>query len=681
MTKSLRNDFHADLAQTISNEIQYKRSNYYYFLGKIEPWADTDLTPAVQQNDSEFENHLIRSNAVFMKKVTPNDVSLVTKRYDWTSGQVFSIYDNTKNLKDVKFYCLTDDNNVYKCLDNAAKASSTVKPTGKSFYVIRTSDGYLWKYMYTVPSFKRTRFLSLTSLPVQRSLTDRFYNKGSVDAVSIASFGSGYVDVLLTTIIVSGTTTGSGGTGTITCGSTGNITGVIITSGGTAYTKGVNVDFVSGTGVGGRGTAVITGGVITGVTITSAGVGYSTGNTISFTVGGAEIIPSVSRVTGSIQSINIKKSGAGYVSNPVLTVNGTPGTGKYGNATALVSSVVFEGKIVRVNIQDPGINYPTDNNTSIVVRGNGIDAKFSPVVFNGEVVDVIIENAGTGYTTIDLTVVGTGTGAVVNPIISASDFSSEQSIVEQTTTLGAIYSVVVQNGGTGYTSSTLVTVVGDGVGCTVTPVITAGVIVNIIVNNYGSNYTYAKLNIVDANRTGINQTNATAYTVLSPINGHGFDAVKELFGDTVAINSSLRQDANLIKIYQDYRQFGIIKNPNAILSGKLLTDDSTLLVYTTRFESTVGLMLDEILVQDSIKFRVVDIDGLTVYLQQLGASYKNLIGTMTSDINSSRTYTINTVVQYPVANKYTGSLLYVSNENPFSFTADQSIVIKTFLKF
>ena len=684
MINALRNEFHTDMALSISNEIQYKRSNYYYFLGKVDPWASNDQSPVTIQADSDYENSLIRSNLMFMRKITPNDVSIVTTRHNWTSGTVYSSYDHTVDMRQLSFYCVTNDYQVYKCLDNNGGVASTDKPTSKSFYTFRTTDGYLWKYMYTIPSFKRSRFMSLDKIPVQRALSDSFYNKGSVDAVSIENGGNGYVDVLLTTIVISGSTTGSGAVGTITCGPTGNITSVTISNGGTGYTKGVTVAFNTISGYGATATANITTGVITGLTITNAGVGYVTGQTISFTVGGAVIVPSVSRTTGSIESVTILKSGSGYTVNPTLTVNtASTGSGKYGNSTAILSSVAFNGSIVNVNITDPGINYPADNNTNIIVQGDGTDAEFSPVIYNGEIIDVVVENPGEGYTTISLTVSGTGTLANIVPIISTSDFQSDQSIVEQTTVVGAVYSIPVTAGGNNYSQATTsVTITGDGVGCTATATVVGGSITKITVNNYGSGYTYANVAIVDSIRSNLsNYIDASAYAVLSPYNGHGYDAVTELFGDTVAINTSLRQDSNLNKLLQDYRQFGLIKNPKNVLTGKNITETSSLLLYETVFSSIVGLVLDEVLIQNSNKFRVVYVSGNVVYLQQLGVKYTNIVGTIAAETNSSRTYTINNVTKYPTANKYSGNLLYVSNENPFTFSPEQGIVIKTFLKF
>jgi hypothetical protein len=681
MANSLRQDFHTDLSFTVFNDIQYRKTNYYYFLGKVEPWNLADLSPEVIELDSVYENKIIRTNIVYIKKIAPNDVSLVTTRYNWESGVVFANWDDTKNVYGTNFYCLAD-NNVYKCLDNNVDSPSTEKPVGKSFYTFRTSDGYLWKYMYTVPQFKRSRFMSFNQLPVQRALSDSFYNKGSIDAVIINNPGTGYTDALLTSIVVTGATTGSGAAGTVNVNAFGQITSVTISNGGTGYTAGVAVTVSSITGSLAVGTADITGGEVTDITFSNQGLYYTQGDSLSFSVGGAVIIPSVSKTTGSIVGIRIENAGTGYAVAPTLTVSGIGGTGKYGNASALLSCIVYQGSIVQVNVLDPGLDYPADNATTIVVQGDGIDAVFNPVIYNSEIIDIVVENPGSGYTYANITVVGNGTLATLTPVISSSDFNSDQSLVEQTTVPGAIYCVKVTNAGTNYTDTTVVSIVGDGTGATAHAVVSGGTITNIVVDSYGTGYTYGAVVITDPFRASYGTPiDAAAYVILPPENGHGYDAVKELFGDTLAINSFIRQDQNLNLLAQDFRQFGLLKNPKNIYTGKLYTNDSSIIIHKVEFTNTIGLVVDEILVFGTNRYRVLSFTGNIVNLQQLGIKYIIPTGVMTAETDSNRVYTSIALISSPDVNKYSGDLLYISDENPFSFSNDQGISIKTFLKF
>lgn len=681
MTTSIRHDFHADLASTIATDIQYQRSNYYYFLGKIDTWGPGDLPPVSSEVDSEFENNNIRANAVYIKKIEPADVSLVSTRYDWISGTVFDPWDHTKNMRGLNFYCVTTAGNVYKCLNNSAGAASTIEPTGTSFDVITGADGYTWKYMYSIPAFKKTRFMSGNYIPVQKALSDGFYSKGAVSSVLIVSGGSGYSSAPVTAVTVSGgSVTGAGASATVNVNGLGVITGITLISGGTGYTHGVVISVTSGTGSGANITAIVSGGVITGFTIVSGGSGYLAAEPLVFTVGGAVIVPTLSP-TGAVTALTIVNPGVGYTTSPTLTISGG-GSGVYGNASAVLTCLAYAGSIVSTAIIDPGVGYSLDISTTITVQGDGTGASFYPVISNGAVVAVGVNSPGINYTAMKLTVVGTGTGAKLTPIIYASDYNSAQSIVEQTTVVGAIYSIEISNGGTNYTAATTVTIEGDGTGCVVTPTVAGGAITKLTIVSPGSGYTYANVVVEDANRTLIGTVvDAQLYAVLPPSKGHGFDAVSELFGETLVINSSLRQDVSLNSLYQDYRQFGILKNPTSILTGKVFTDNSSLIAYKVQMADVTDLVVDEILISDDKRYRVVSIIGVTVTLQPLGITTAPPLGILLAEAQQTRVYSSVKLLSSPLVNKFSGKLLYVSDEEPFSFSEDQGIVIKTFLKF
>lgn len=73
------------------------------------------------------------------------------------------------------FYVLTDEFKVYKCLGNASGAPSTVKPTSTSTaagITETTSDGYEWKYMFTVSTIDLERFYTSSWIPIKTLISD-----------------------------------------------------------------------------------------------------------------------------------------------------------------------------------------------------------------------------------------------------------------------------------------------------------------------------------------------------------------------------------------------------------------------------------------------------------------------------------------------------------------------------
>lgn len=689
MTISIRKQLGTSLANHMLREIQHQKSNYYYFLGKLNPWSVDDESPTTAQSLSEYEDMQIRNNAAYFKKITPNDVTLVCKRTDWVSGTVYSQWDNTVDMENKNFFVLTSDNRVYKCLYNNGNIPSTDKPIYTYLQPFYTSDGYLWKYMYTVPTFKKTRFTSYNYIPVQTAMSDSFYGNGSINSVVILNSGSGYIDQELTYITVSGSTTGAGASASIgSVNLSGGLTSISSLVGGSGYTRGATISVNSSTGQGAIVAPVIIGGIITELTIVSPGAGYSVSDTISITVGGAVLIPSISEVTGSIENITIINPGTGYTAPPTLTVNTVypvSVNGLYsGNSSAILEAVVDNGSIQRILIKDPGIGYPTATDTQIIVSGDGTGLRLSPVITNGELVDVIIEDPGVGYTNVTLSVIGSGTGVTIRPIFNDSDYYSDQSIVEQVAVNGAIYAINVTSNGSGYSQeTTTVEIIGDGTGATATATVFGGGISKITMTSFGSGYTYATVVIADSSRDNSLNTfiDASAYAILPPIGGHGKNAVSELFGRTLAISSSIRSDPILLQYSQDYRQFGLIHSPKNLTTGKPSTVDYTFNVYKVSFQHVINLIIDEILLLDSNEYVVVYIENSIVYLQELNGYNIDPIGTLIAKSDPLRTYTADTLIQKPIINKYSGELLISSNENPFEFSQTQGLLIKTYIKF
>jgi hypothetical protein len=679
---SIRPDFHTELAQLFLDDLSYQRANYYYFVGKIDPWGSEDIATSTSPTFAFSEDLALRGNMMFAKKIGASDVSLVCKSNEWRANIVYDMWDHTVDMSSKTFYVLTDDFRVYKCLDNGNGLVSTIKPTGTSVYPLRTSDGYLWKYMYTIPVFKRSRFVSSTGIPVQRALTDSFYNNGSIEIVSVTNGGSGYNDIQLTNIFVTGSTSGSGATATVSAvNGLGAITAVTVNNGGTGYLYGARLVVTSTGGSGAKLTLTANGsGVITAITPTIGGTGYQVGDVVVISVGGAVLYPVVSRVTGSITDVIIKDPGYGYSSTITLNVQGSaqdPGTGLYpGNSTAILKAIKSAGSIARVTIEDPGQDYPADTATTITVQGDGTGAAFSPVVVDGVVVGVIIESKGSGYTTIGLQIVGEGTGAVATAYVGESDFISDQSVVEQAAVAGAIHAIKITAGGTGYSASPVVTIAGDGTGATATATVVGGVITRIDVDAPGEDYTYATVTITDS--TGIS---AAAYAIMPPVGGHGKDAVDELFANAIVLNTSLKESLQDQNISQFFRQFGIIRNPLINNSTNFYLQQSEVLLYAVVFNNITGLQLNEVLSKNNYKFRVADIDGTTVYLQNLSRGTPVMTGTFTADVDQLRSYTSTSIVSTPTMNKYSGSILYANNVNPFTFNENQGIILRTFITF
>lgn len=604
MAQNLKSDFHTSVAQTFVKDIQLIKNTYYSFIGKISKWNDADLPPT-STVDSLEQDIFARDNIVYMSKITPNDVSLCTARHDWTSGTVYDRWESDLNMQSAKFYVVNSSYAVYKCLDNNAGAPSTVEPTGNNYNVTQTADGYVWKYMYTIPAFKRIKFANTSYIPVQKSITDTFYNKGGITDVVINAGGSGYTSVSQTTIAV-------GGPGT-----------------------------------------------------------------------GAVLLPVITSA-GSIERVIVLNGGTGYTTVPTLTVSGS-GTKLYPEtlgSTAVLEAVVSAGVLKSVLVRDPGISYTKNTTTAITITGDGTGAVITPVVYDGQVIDIVIENSGANYSYAKLSVTGTGTGAALTTSFGIGDIVSDQNIVEQLVSPGSIYAIKITEQGAGYTlgTSPAVTIIGDGSGATAEAILTNDKITNIKMTNFGTGYTYADVIIAPSDKIPASGgINAAAKIIKGPLQGHGYDAVAELHGDIVCISTNLTADDILSSINQDYRQYGIIKNPSKSTGTEYATVNKDLLCFKVKTLSMAGLQNDMVLDNGGYRYTVVKFDSTYLYLQPMHMKNTIPLGTM-SAVDSVVKINVTEVVSSPMINKYTGNLMFVSSEDSFSFTSEQNIALKTYIK-
>lgn len=191
MSYLFKNALKKSLLYSLYNEIKTNSNSYYYFLAKSEPWDNEEIIPSV--SDTIINEVNTRNNIVFLKKITINDLAFIIPRYDWDYGIVFARYDdNVEHLENQNFYCMTSNNRVYKCIDNNNNGPSLIQPYATSQNIITMSDGYKWKYMYTVPIALVDRFLTNNYIPVINDITSEYYLRGSIYSATVLNYGSGY---------------------------------------------------------------------------------------------------------------------------------------------------------------------------------------------------------------------------------------------------------------------------------------------------------------------------------------------------------------------------------------------------------------------------------------------------------------------------------------------------------
>lgn len=217
----ITDSFKRRFVQRIIDDVASASENYYIGIGRSQQWDSAD-TPTTALNTSREERNL-RLSLQSVKKA--EDVSFVVPRYNWISGTIYSAFNNNQvGYPANPYYVLTDTNSVYICLQQGrdatgAAVASTVKPTGVSTDPFRTAEGYIWKFLYTIPSSLANSYLSANYMPVRfvdsagpsdPALDQEQYNiqnaaiPGQISSISITAGGSGYASAPSVSIIGDG---------------------------------------------------------------------------------------------------------------------------------------------------------------------------------------------------------------------------------------------------------------------------------------------------------------------------------------------------------------------------------------------------------------------------------------------------------------------------------------------
>jgi hypothetical protein len=680
-------------------------------------------------------------------------------------------FSGVQRIETANYYVMTDEYNVYKCLDNNNNSESTYKPVGTTVDPVVMPDGYMWKYLYSIPIALRNKFFTDQYIPVVTALRGQFYSNGNIQNVridkagkdytfaSISVVGDGYreSDPLLITgssVTLGGSGYNSGATVTIDPPFAANAwtNGVQVLLGQKFY-HGYNIYEVTlpgnlaspapthksgivsnGTaalkyiGTTARATAAVTGGVVQAinligsvleVNIATGGSGYTTAPTVTFVNGGGSGVVAAAVMTGtSVQKVVIYDSGDNFTSTPsvvfgtqwtasteltvgkqvfysnrlyTVTVAGTTGTsfpthtsGSASNGTATLSyagSPASGAAVLRY-----GAGYSTLPQLLIqpVAGGSGAagyfngaksEAKLIPLISGGQISGIQIDDGGVGYTYANLTVQGDGTDAELTADLSPGDISTLQANTELLTIDGRIMSCKVQSGGFGYATAT-VTIEGDGTGATAEAVLSLGRVVKINMTNYGQGYRWARITI-----TG-NGYGAKARAIITPFGGHGKDSINGLYARSLMFYTNVSKDKNQgFDVNNDFRQIGIIKNPRAYGN----TENLDAAVASACFVVTGDINLSQFsqdmiirLASSNAKFRIINLNANSALIQSLDNDTPVVGGVMSNE--ASQTFGINGVT-VPTVDKYSGDLLFIDNKQAFTPTADQTVTMRTVIKF
>lgn len=191
-------------ARDFINSFETANDNIYYLYAG---YTNTSLVANTYDNTSNTLSDAYR-NMAFGKKIQSTDVSLSIPRIDYLAGTVYAQYDDIDtSLFSKNFYAGVQQGsfyNVFKCLYNSGNSASTVTPdvtqvsANDQAYI--TSDGYMWKYMFSVDSANYDKFSTASYVPViANSEVSSAAVPGSIDVINVTYGGAGYINYVSNT--------------------------------------------------------------------------------------------------------------------------------------------------------------------------------------------------------------------------------------------------------------------------------------------------------------------------------------------------------------------------------------------------------------------------------------------------------------------------------------------------
>jgi len=338
----------------------------YVSIGKSDVWSlttsDTTDTTPFTPNDHLDDLGEARSNMMGLKKIASADLSHVVDRYTWTSGNSYFAWDSDDgSIFDKAFYILTSEFKVYKCI-KAGGGASSIQPTQTLTDPQAESDGYTWKYMFTISTADSEKFLTNSYMPVKTiSLGAEATVAGAVTSSTSVTIASANLDIL-----VGMTAAGTGVSSTAAHNVVSSISGNVLTFAGNQTLSNNTV-----------------------LTFSFASNSDAEAN-LSEADYAQYLNQKASRdssTAAGIERVEVTAGGTGYSSAPTVTITGD---GSGATATATVSS----GAVTAVTITGKGTNYRVADIT--FSGGGGSDAAARAVISpkEGHGVDPVSELGG-----------------------------------------------------------------------------------------------------------------------------------------------------------------------------------------------------------------------------------------------------------------------------------------------
>ena len=264
----------------------------------------------------------------------------------------------------------------------------------------------------------------------------------------------------------------------------------------------------------------------------------------------------------------------------------------------------------------------------------------------------------------------------------------EQKLLQDSAIVGQIANITITNGGTGYTSTPTIGIVGNGDSATAVAVISGGSIVDIKLDsngigkiNHGYGYDYANITV-----TGGSGSGAIARANLSPKLGFAGDARDDLKSSSLMFNTKpAGTESGKFIIGQDFRQVALIKNPKVPSTDSDYTQASGLGLLKMKFSAVSQAFTADRTISggtSSAKAFVDTFDSDFLYYHQTEETgftpFTN--GEAITEDDGSGAGTADSAAVTLDINRLTGDILYIENRAAIDRSAEQTEDIKVIIQ-
>lgn len=193
---------HHVATQFLESVSETTNTAYYVFVG------DQYDRPTIRDINESDRSIIIDTyqNMIMGKRVTPSDIKLGIRNIPYVSNTKYDMYDDQDEFLNIKnYYAIVNASSyyhVYKCLDNNGNTYSTITPdishiSGSNTELYETSDGYRWKYLFSVSSSTKSKFATEDYFPlVSNSSVTNSAVDGSINLIKVIDGGKRYDNYL-----------------------------------------------------------------------------------------------------------------------------------------------------------------------------------------------------------------------------------------------------------------------------------------------------------------------------------------------------------------------------------------------------------------------------------------------------------------------------------------------------